>query len=68
MHVSDSLLKKRLRVRELIFFSNTAGYENAKAHSLIKEAILFHRQLLYVVMQSTSYFICQFRRYFKTNV
>lgn len=67
MHVSDSLLKKRLRLENSSFSQILLDMRMQKAHTLIKRGYSVSQTAALCGYASTSYFICQFRRYFKTT-
>lgn len=65
MHVSDSLLKKRLKLERSSFSQILLDMRMQKAHVLIKRGCSVSQTAALCGYASTSYFICQFRKYFK---
>lgn len=65
MHVSDSLLKKRLKSENSSFSQILLDMRMQKARVLINRGYSVSQTVALCGYASASYFICQFRKYFK---
>ena len=65
MHVSDSLLKKRLKLENSSFSQILLDMRMQKARVLINRGYSVSQTTALCGYASASYFICQFRKYFK---
>ncbi|EKK5946230.1 helix-turn-helix domain-containing protein [Salmonella enterica] len=65
MHVSDSLLKKRLKSENSSFSQILLDMRMQKARVLINRGYSVSQTAALCGYASASYFICQFRKYFK---
>lgn len=67
IHISESLLKKKLKAENSSFSRIMLDMRMQKAHSLIKSGHSVSQTAALCGYANASYFICQFRKYFKTT-
>lgn len=67
IHISESLLKKRLRLEGSSFSEIVLDMRMRKAYSLIRSGHSVFQTSVLCGYANASYFICQFRKYFGTT-
>ncbi|HAW8215092.1 TPA: helix-turn-helix domain-containing protein [Escherichia coli] len=67
IHISESLLKKKLKAENSSFSRIMLDMSMQKAHTLIRSDHSVSQTAALCGYVNVSYFICQFRRHFKTT-